>query len=130
MPTFTGGDRIYFHYNCGDYNNDLKTLSHKPKSQIHPWFSHIIENTLLYLDKSCKKLTSYTLVHTHRRSSNCYLRSSHRNSLLLLLHLLSNSHLFITRFLAEIQEVSAHKRLLLFREVNNSGQAIHATFNA
>ena len=21
------GDRIYFHYNCGDYNNDLKTLT-------------------------------------------------------------------------------------------------------
>ena len=20
-----------FHYNCGDYNNGLKTLSHKPK---------------------------------------------------------------------------------------------------
>ena len=42
MPTFTGGDRIKFHYNCGDYNNDLKILfSHKPKPQIYPWFSHI-----------------------------------------------------------------------------------------
>ena len=52
MPTSTGGDRINFHYNCGDYNNDLKTVSHKPKPQIHPWFSHKkIENTLLYLDK-------------------------------------------------------------------------------
>ena len=40
MPTSTGGDRINFHYNCGDYNNGLKTLSHKPKLQIHPWFSH------------------------------------------------------------------------------------------
>ena len=40
-------------------------------------FGSLIENTLLYLDKSCKTLTSYTLVHTHRRSSNCYLRSSH-----------------------------------------------------
>ena len=36
MPTSTGGDIINFHYNCGDYNNDLKTLSHKPKPQIHP----------------------------------------------------------------------------------------------
>ena len=30
-----------FHYNYGDYNNDLKILSHKPKPQIHSWFSHI-----------------------------------------------------------------------------------------
>ena len=36
MPMSTRDDRIYFHYNCGDYNNDLKTLSHKPKPQIHP----------------------------------------------------------------------------------------------
>ena len=27
MPTSTGGDRINFHYNCGDYNNDLNTLT-------------------------------------------------------------------------------------------------------
>ena len=40
MPTFTGGDRIKFHYNFGDYNNSLKTFSHKPKPQIHPWFSY------------------------------------------------------------------------------------------
>ena len=40
MPTFTVGDRIEFHYNFEDYNNSLKTLSHKPKPQIHPWFSH------------------------------------------------------------------------------------------
>ena len=36
MPTSTGDDRIYFHYNCGDYNIDLKTFLHKPKPQIHP----------------------------------------------------------------------------------------------
>ena len=66
MPTSKRGDKIKFHYNFGDYNNSLKALSHKPKLQIHPWFSHKwIENTLLYLDKSCKTLTSYTLVHTH-----------------------------------------------------------------
>ena len=52
MPTSTGGNRINLYYNCGDYNNDLKTLSYKPKPQIHPWFSHKqIKNTLLYLDK-------------------------------------------------------------------------------
>ena len=27
MPTSTGGDRINFHYNYGDYNNDLNTLT-------------------------------------------------------------------------------------------------------
>ena len=31
MPTSIGGNRINFHYNFGDYNNGLKTLSHKPK---------------------------------------------------------------------------------------------------
>ena len=36
MPTFTGGDIINFHYNGGDYNNDLKTHSYEPKPQIHP----------------------------------------------------------------------------------------------
>ena len=40
MSTFTGGDKIKFHYNYGDYNKDLKTLSRKPKPQIHPWLSH------------------------------------------------------------------------------------------
>ena len=40
MYTSTEGDRIKFHYNCGDYNNDLKIFSHKPKPQIHPWFFH------------------------------------------------------------------------------------------
>ena len=36
MPTSIRGDRINFHSNYGDYNNDLKTFSHKPKPQIHP----------------------------------------------------------------------------------------------
>ena len=27
MPTSTGGDIINFHYNYGDYNNGLKTLT-------------------------------------------------------------------------------------------------------
>ena len=41
MPTSTGGDKLKFYYNFRDYNNNLKTLSHKPKPQIQPyWFSY------------------------------------------------------------------------------------------
>ena len=37
MPTSIGGDKLKFYYKFGDYNNYLKTLSHKPKPQIQPY---------------------------------------------------------------------------------------------
>ena len=68
MPTFTGGDRIYFYYNCGDYNNDLKTLSHKPKSQIHPWFSHINrEHPIVFRQKLQETNFLYFGAHTQKK---------------------------------------------------------------
>ena len=39
-PMFTGGDKIKFYCNFGDYNNNLKTLSLKPKLVIRFWVSH------------------------------------------------------------------------------------------
>ena len=36
MPVSMRGNKIKFHYNFEDYNNNLKILSDKPKPQIHP----------------------------------------------------------------------------------------------
>ena len=92
-----GGDRIKFHYSLGDYNNSLKILSHKPKLQIHPWFSHkYIEKTLVYLDKSCRTL-QLPIYGAHTEKKLILFAISHRSSCLLHLYLSLLAHLYITK---------------------------------
>ena len=76
MPTSIGGNRINFHYNFGDYNNGLKTLSHKPKPHTPLVLSQINrEHPIVFRQELQNTLTSY-LWCTHREkvlSFFCYL---------------------------------------------------------
>ena len=119
MPTSTGGDRINFHYNYGDYNNDLKTLTQTQTPNTLLVLSQINREHPIVFRQIERHFNFLALVHTHRRSSFA-ISLTHIGTLyfffLLLSHLLSNSHLFIARCSAEISEVSAHERLLLLRK--------------
>ena len=76
MPTSIGGNRINFHYNFGDYNNGLKTLSHKPKPHTPLVLSQINrEHPIVFRQKLQDTNFLHSGAHTHRRTSNCYLRS-------------------------------------------------------
>ena len=56
MSTSMGGNRIKFHYNFGDYNNSLKTLSQIQTPNAPLVLSQINRKHQLYLDKSYKTL--------------------------------------------------------------------------
>ena len=96
MPTFAEGDRIKFHYNFGDYNNSLKTLTQTQTPNTPLVLSQMNrEHPIVFRQKLQDTNFLHSGAHTHRRSSNCYLRSSHT--------LLSIAPpLFIAKPLAEI----------------------------
>ena len=121
MPTSIEGDRIKFHYNYGDYNNDLKTLTQTQTPNTLLVLSQINREHPIVFRQIERHFNFLALVHTHRRSSFA-ISLTHIGTLyffLLLSHLLSNSNLFIARCSAEIPNFSTLETSIV-KEVNNS----------
>ena len=118
MPTSTGGDRINFHYNYGDYNNDLKTLTQTQTPNTLLVLSQINREHPIIFRQIARQSHFLTLVHTHRRSS------------FLSLYLTQELSLAHTPVYSQSTNSFSTRETSIVKEANNSGQAIHATFNA
>ena len=86
MPMSTGGDRINFHYNFGDYNNSLKALSQTQTPNTLVVLSHVNrEHPIIFRQKLQDTLASY-LWCTHTEEALFYRTFSRRNYFLLHLY--------------------------------------------
>lgn len=73
MSTSKGGEKIKFHYNFGNYNNSLKTLSQIQTPNIPFILSQINRKHLIVFRQKLKNtLTSY-LWCAHTEEALCYL---------------------------------------------------------
>ena len=77
MPISIEGDRIYFHYNCGDYNNDLKTLTQTQTPNTPLVLSQINrEHPIVFRQKITRHKLPNSGAHTQKKLF-CYHVGTH-----------------------------------------------------
>ena len=124
MPTFIEGDRIKFHYNFGDYNNSLKTLTQTQTPNTPLVLSQINrEYPIVFRQKLQDALASY-LQCAHIEEALCYLslELSFASSLKLTIYLQLDIKLKYKQF--------QHMQDFYCQGSQQQWPRIHATFNA